>query len=181
MWPSNASAFADAIYDSQAIRASDGVDLNRESAPDATTLLKFRHLLESKELTRQIFDTINGHLAEKGLMMRDGTIVDARLIAAPSSTKNKDGKRDPEMHQSKEGILDIVPLAISVAAGASIAPASGNGVMPIITPSCRPAAARPAVQASLPCKSTEMHLLQFGGGRRGIQEPSPMQAGDSAG
>jgi IS5 family transposase len=93
----------DAIYDSQAIRAFVGIDLNRESAPDATTLLKFRHLLEAKELTRQIFDTINAHLAEKGLMMREGTIVDATLIAAPPSTKNKDGKRDPEMHQSKKG------------------------------------------------------------------------------
>jgi IS5 family transposase len=93
----------DAIYDSQAIRAFVGIDLNRESAPDATTLLKFRHLLEGQQLTRQIFDTINGHLAEKGLMMREGTIVDATLIAAPPSTKNKDGKRDLEMHQSKKG------------------------------------------------------------------------------
>jgi IS5 family transposase len=65
--------------------------------------LKFRHLLEANGLTRQIFDTINGHLAEKGLMMREGTIVDATLIAAPPSTKNKDGQRDPEMHQSKKG------------------------------------------------------------------------------
>ena len=93
----------DAIYDSQAIRAFVGIDLGRETAPDATTLLKFRHLLEAKHLTRQIFDAINGHLAEKGLMMREGTIVDATLIAAPPSTKNKDGKRDPEMHQSKKG------------------------------------------------------------------------------
>lgn len=93
----------DAIYDSQAIRAFVGIDLGRESAPDATTLLKFRHLLEAKDLTRQIFDTINRHLAEKGLMMREGTIVDATLIAAPPSTKNKDGKRDSEMHQSKKG------------------------------------------------------------------------------
>jgi len=93
----------DAIYDSQAIRAFVGIDLSRESALDATTLLKFRHLLEAKDLTRQIFDTINRHLAEKGLMMREGTIVDATLIAAPPSTKNKDGKRDPEMHQSNKG------------------------------------------------------------------------------
>ena len=93
----------DAIYDSQSIRAFVGIDLGRESAPDATTLLKFRHLLEANGLTRQIFDTINEHLAEKGLMMREGTIVDAPLIAAPPSTKNKDGKRDPEMHQSKKG------------------------------------------------------------------------------
>lgn len=93
----------DAIYDSQAIRGFVGIDLNRESAPDATTLLKFRHMLEANGITRQIFDTINGHLAEKGLMMREGTIVDATLIAAPPSTKNKDGERDPEMHQSKKG------------------------------------------------------------------------------
>jgi IS5 family transposase len=93
----------DAIYDSQAIRGFVGIDLNRESAPDATTLLKFRRLLEKHDLTRKIFETINGHLAAKGLMMREGTIVDATLIAAPPSTKNKDKKRDPEMHQSKKG------------------------------------------------------------------------------
>jgi IS5 family transposase len=62
----------DAIYDSQAIRAFVGIDLGRESAPDATTLFKFRHLFEAKDLTRQIFDAINRHLAEKGLMMRGG-------------------------------------------------------------------------------------------------------------
>ncbi|WP_426078759.1 IS5 family transposase [Janthinobacterium sp. PSPC3-1] len=93
----------DAIYYSQSIRAFLGIDLGRESAPDATTLLKFRHLLEANGLTRQIFDTINGHLAEKGLMMREGAIVDATLIAASTSTKNKDGKRDPERYQSKKG------------------------------------------------------------------------------
>jgi IS5 family transposase len=71
----------DAIYDSQAIRAFVGIDLGRKSAPDATTLLKFRHLLEAKDLTPQIFDAINQHLAEKGSMMREGTIVDATLSA----------------------------------------------------------------------------------------------------
>ena len=69
----------DAIYDSQAIRGFVGIDLNCESAPDATTLLKFRHLLEAKGITRKIFDTINGHLAEKGLMMREGTNVGANF------------------------------------------------------------------------------------------------------
>lgn len=93
----------DAICDSQSIRVFVGIDLRRKSAPDATTLLKFCHLLEVNGLTRQIFDTINGHFAEKGLMMRKGTIVDAMLIAAPPSTKNKDGERAPEMHQSKKG------------------------------------------------------------------------------
>lgn len=93
----------DAIYDSQAIRHFVGIDLSREAAPDATTLLKFRRLLEKHELTRKIFEVINTHLAEQGLMMREGTIVDATLIAAPGSTKNKDGERDPEMHQTKKG------------------------------------------------------------------------------
>jgi IS5 family transposase len=93
----------DAIYDSQSIRGFVGIDLTHESAPDATTLLKFRRLLEQNNLTRRIFDEINGHLAGKGLVMREGTIVDATLIAAPPSTKNRDKERDPEMHQSKKG------------------------------------------------------------------------------
>lgn len=93
----------DALYDSQAIRHFVGIDLNRETAPDATTLLKFRRLLEAHQLTESIFNEINAHLAEKGLFLREGTIVDATLIAAPPSTKNEEGKRDGEMHQTKKG------------------------------------------------------------------------------
>ncbi len=93
----------DALYDSQAIRRFVGIDLNREAAPDATTLLKFRRLLEAHQLTESIFNAINAHLAERGLFLREGTIVDATLIAAPPSTKNKTGKRDSEMHQAKKG------------------------------------------------------------------------------
>ena len=77
----------DAIYDSQAIRQFVGVDLSRESAPDATTLLKFRRLLETHQLTERIFETINALLAAKGLILKEGTVVDATIIAAPSSTK----------------------------------------------------------------------------------------------
>ena len=80
-----------------------GIDLARESAPDATTLLKFRRLLEQRELGKAIFEQINQHLSEQGLLMREGTMIDATIIAAPSSTKNKDGQRDPEMHQTKKG------------------------------------------------------------------------------
>jgi IS5 family transposase len=80
-----------------------GIDLAREQVPDATTLLKFRRLLERHELTKEIFEQVNTHLAERGLLMREGTMVDATIIAAPSSTKNKDGTRDPEMHQTKKG------------------------------------------------------------------------------
>lgn len=96
-------ALEDALYDSQALRDFVGIDLSRQSVPDATTLLKFRHLLQADDLTRALFDEINAHLAEQGLPMRAGTIVDATIIAAPSSTKNADGKRDPEMHQTKKG------------------------------------------------------------------------------
>jgi IS5 family transposase len=73
----------DAVYDSQSIRRFVGIDLARESAPDATTLLKFRRLLETHGLTRKIFETINTHLAQKGLMMREGTIVDATPAPDP--------------------------------------------------------------------------------------------------
>ncbi len=93
----------DALYDSQAIRRFVGIDLARENAPDATTLLKFRRLLETNELTRKVFEAINAHLAERGLILREGTIVDATFIAAPPSTKNKAKARDPEMHQAKKG------------------------------------------------------------------------------
>lgn len=93
----------DAIYDSQAIRGFIRIDLSREAAPDATTLLKFRRLLEEHKLTERIFNAINVLLAVKGLMLKEGTVVDATIIAAPSSTKNREGKRDPEMHQTKKG------------------------------------------------------------------------------
>jgi len=93
----------DALYDSQAIRRFVGIDLGREAAPDSTTLVKFRHLLETHKLTERIFEAIKTHLADKGLLLREGTIVDATLIAAPPSTKNADKKRDPDMHQTKKG------------------------------------------------------------------------------
>ena len=69
------------------------------------TLLKFRRLLETHRLTERIFATINAHLADKGLLLKEGTVVDATIIAAPSSTKNQSGKHDPEMHQTKKGNL----------------------------------------------------------------------------
>jgi IS5 family transposase len=93
----------DAIYDSQAIRGFVGIDLSQESAPDATTVLKFRRLLEKHQLTERIFSAIKDVLTAKGLLLKEGTVVDATLISAPSSTKNKSGARDPEMHQTKKG------------------------------------------------------------------------------
>jgi IS5 family transposase len=96
-------ALEDAVYDSHAMRNFLGINLATDPVPDATTLLKFRHLLEEKDLCAAIFETINAHLEERGLLMREGTLVDATIINAPSSTKNKDRKRDPEMHQTKKG------------------------------------------------------------------------------
>lgn len=93
----------EAVYDSKAIRGFIGIDLGRESAPDANTLLRFRRLLETHQLTRVLFETINQHLASQGLLLKEGTIVDATLIPARPSVKNREGKRDPEMHQAKKG------------------------------------------------------------------------------
>jgi len=78
----------------------EGVDAR---LPDETTILRFRHLLERHKLAEQLLATVNDMLREQGLMLRTGTVVDATLIAAPSSTKNSSGERDPEMHQSKKG------------------------------------------------------------------------------
>ena len=96
-------ALEDALYDSQALRGFAGIDLNRDPVPDATTVLHFRHWLERHELTKVLFDEIGAMLEERGLLMRQGTIVDATIIAAPASTKNKTKARDPEMHQTKKG------------------------------------------------------------------------------
>ena len=96
-------AVEEALYDSLAMRAFVGVDLGSDAAPDETTVLKFRHLLEKHRLGDQLFGEINAYLADKGLKVNSGTIVDATIIAAPKSTKNEDKTRDPEMHQTKKG------------------------------------------------------------------------------
>ena len=96
-------ATEDAVYDSHALRQFLSIDLSFERVPDATSLLGFRHLLERNGLTRRLLDEVNAHLAERGVLMREGTIVDATIIAAPPSIKNKDAARDPSMHQTKKG------------------------------------------------------------------------------
>ena len=96
-------AVEEALYDSRAMRRFVGIDLGREAVPDESTILKFRHLLEEHHLGAELFRLINEYLAENGLNVKTGTIVDATLIDAPSSTKNQDGQRDPEMHQTKKG------------------------------------------------------------------------------
>lgn len=97
------AAIEDAIYDSYAMRNFMHIDFFTEQVPDATTLLKFRHLLEEHKIGEKIFADVKDRLEKAGLIMHGGTIVDATIIAAPSSTKNKDGKRDEEMHQTRKG------------------------------------------------------------------------------
>jgi transposase, IS5 family len=96
-------AVEEALYDSAAMRSFVGIDLGVEAAPDETTVCKFRHLLERNKLGKTLLKAVNQYLHENGIKITRGTIVDATIINAPSSTKNKDGKRDPEMHQTAKG------------------------------------------------------------------------------
>jgi IS5 family transposase len=96
-------ALEDALYDSQALQQFARIDLSAEGVPDATTLLKFRRLLETHDLCKGLFSAINADLTARGLLLREGTLVDATLIAAPPSTKNLKKERDPEMHQTRKG------------------------------------------------------------------------------
>ena len=96
-------AVEEALYDSRSMRAFVGIDLGREPVSDETTVMRFRHLLEEHRLGEQIFAEVGKVLLDRGLRLSKGTIVDATIIAAPSSTKNAEGRRDPEMHQTKKG------------------------------------------------------------------------------
>jgi len=80
-----------------------GIDMFSDRIPDETTILAFRHLLEQNDLGEELFTAVKAHLKANGMVMKQGTIVDVTIIAAPSSTKNKAGERDPEMHQTKKG------------------------------------------------------------------------------
>lgn len=96
-------AMEEALYDTPMFREFAGLDMGEDHLPDESTILRFRHLLEQHQLSLQILATVNATLAAKGLLLKSGTVVDATLIAAPSSTKNSSGERDPEMHQTKKG------------------------------------------------------------------------------
>jgi transposase, IS5 family len=96
-------AMEDALYDSESMRRFAGIELAEDAVPDESTVLRFRHLLEQHKLSERIFAQIRKLLEEKRLLLKSGTIVDATIIAAPPSTKNASGARDPEMHQTKKG------------------------------------------------------------------------------
>lgn len=95
-------AVEDALYDSQALRNFVGIDLVSEAVPDATTLLKYRRMLEENRLTKRMFEKWNEELSASGKLLREGTIVDASIIEAPNSTKNQKGERDNEMHSTQK-------------------------------------------------------------------------------
>lgn len=96
-------ACEEALYDSASLRRFVGIDLGKEPVPDATTMLKFRRLLNDNKLGEQLFAKVGQVLQSSGFKLKTGTIVDASIIGAPSSTKNQERKRDPEMHQTKKG------------------------------------------------------------------------------
>ncbi len=96
-------AAEDALYDSESMRRFAGIELAEDVIPDESTILRFRHLLEQHRLTEAIFAEVRTLLEEKRLLLKSGTIVDATIIAAPPSTKNADGARDPEMRQTRKG------------------------------------------------------------------------------
>ena len=96
-------AVEEALYDTPLLASFVGLDLGVDVVPDESTILRFRHLLERHQLSLQLLATVNATLTAKGLLLKSGTVVDATLIAAPSSTKNSSGERDPEMHQTKKG------------------------------------------------------------------------------
>jgi IS5 family transposase len=96
-------AMEDALIEVPVMRRFAGIDIMSERIPDETTILAFRHLLEKHDLGQKIFEAVKAHLKACGMAMKQGTIIDATLIAAPTSTKNKQGERDPDMHQTQKG------------------------------------------------------------------------------
>jgi IS5 family transposase len=109
-------AAEDAIYDSESIRRFVGVELGEDDIPDESTILRFRHLLEKHDLTKAIFEELRELLEERRLLVKSGTIVDAAIINAPTSTKNREGKRDPEMRSTKRGNLWHFGMKVHVGA-----------------------------------------------------------------
>jgi len=107
----------EALYDMESMRRFVGIDLGNEPVPDETTICKFRHLLETHGLGERIIQEVNAHLEEKGLKLSEGTIMDATIINAPSSRKNQDKKRDPDMHSTKKGNQYYFGMKIHVGVG----------------------------------------------------------------
>jgi IS5 family transposase len=101
-------AMEDALIEVATIRRFAGIDLISDRIPDETTILAFRHLIEKNKLGKEIFDVVKAHLKQKGMAMKQGTIIDATLISAPSSTKNKTSEQDREIHQTKKAASPLL-------------------------------------------------------------------------
>lgn len=127
-------AMEEALYDMASMRQFAGLSLTRGSVPDETTILNFRHLLEKHQLAEQMLAQVNALLGERGLLLRQGTIVDATIISAPSSTKNQAGARDPEMHQTKKGNEWHFGMKVHIGVDAD----SGLVHTVVGTPACHP-------------------------------------------
>src|SRR4029077_6762781 len=135
-------AVEEAVYDSRVMRQFVGIDLGQEPAPDETTVCKFRHLLEEHGLGEKILGTVNLHLQARGVRITTGTIVDATILHAPTSTKNREQQRDPEMHQAKKGKKWYFGMTahvgwdsktkIIIRAEASAANVAGSAVLPYL-------------------------------------------------
>ena len=107
-------AAEDALYDIESMRRFVGLELSDEAIPDETTILHFRHLLQRHRLTERLFDAVRGLLETQGLLLKAGTIVDATILNAPSSTKNATGTRDPEMKQTRKGKMWFFGMKVHV-------------------------------------------------------------------
>jgi IS5 family transposase len=122
-------AVEEALYDSAAMRRFVGIDLGCEPAPDETTVCKFRHLLEKHGLAKELFKAVNRHLHGKCMKLSQGTIVDATILGAPSSTKNRDKARDPEMHQTKRGNQWYFGMKAHIAQGHPVGVVEATGLV----------------------------------------------------
>lgn len=156
----------DNLYDITSLREFVGIDLGCETVPDATTLLKFRHLLEQNDLSAKMLQAINTDLGKRGLLMRAGTIVDATLIAAPISTKNKNGHRDPEMHSTKKGNNHYFGMKAHIGVDAE------SGVVHTVTNTAANAHDITQANALLHGKETDVYTDS---GYRGIQKRGETQ------
>jgi len=187
-------AMEEALYDTPMFREFAHLDRGEDHLPDESTLLRFRHMLEAHDLSIQILATVNATLSAKGLLLKQGTVVDATLIAAPSSTKNSSGERDPEMHQTKKGNqwhfgmkahigsdadLGLVHTVTTTAANAhDITQASG--LLPgqetdvFADSGYRGVDKREEIQAKHP--DVNWHIAMMPGKRRALKKDTPMGA-----
>lgn len=126
-------AMEDALYEIESMRRFAGLDLQDDAIPDETTILKFRHWLEKHQLSQALFQEINRYLREKGLMISKGTMVDATIVHAPSSTKNREKRRDPEMRQTRKGNQWYFGMKVHVGADVNSGAAHSVTVTPANT------------------------------------------------